>query len=474
MVDIAFPGLGSGFQVSDVVDAIVGAERAPFESSLNRREANLTTDISAIGALKGGLQSVIDSIEDLADADNYQQRKVSGTDDFVTLSSTKSAEVGSYSIKVDQLASSHKLVSSGISSSEAVGEGSLTLSSGSNSFDISVSDSATLSDIRDSINSSTDNDSITATIITDDNGQHLVLTSKETGLANAIKVTVNDTSDGNNTDNVGLSRLAYDADTFSPTFATNLSETNAAKDAIITIDGALTVTNSTNEFVDAIDGITITAKKTQDVGDDVSTATVSANNGNITSGIEKFVESYNKLIDLSKELGKAGDTGGGPLAGDSMLRGVMSKLRQELSSSFASSDGSTLTLNELGIRSDRYGKLEIDNEDLNALVESDVDGVQNFFVGTDDVPGFAASLKTLTEFYTESDGLIQGRIDSKTSQLKKLDDERVAFSRRIDALEERLFAQYNAMDLLVSNLNSTSTYLQQQLDNMPGVVKKSN
>jgi flagellar hook-associated protein 2 len=41
------------------------------------------------------------------------------------------------------------------------------------------------------------------------------------------------------------------------------------------------------------------------------------------------------------------------------------------------------------------------------------------------------------------------------------------------ALETRLFAQYNAMDTLVASLNATSTYLENQLDNLPGVVRKS-
>lgn len=474
MVDIAFPGIGSGVQVADIVDAIVGAERAPFESSLNRRQAAITTDISAIGSLKGALQSVVDSIEGLASADKYQQRTIGGNDDFVALSSTKSAEVGNYSVKVDQLASAHKLVSSGIDSEEAVGEGTLTLSSGADSFDITVSSTATISDIRDSINESTDNDSVTATIITDDNGQHLVLTSKETGIANAIRVTANDVSDGNNTDNLGLSRLAYDSDALSPTFATNLSETNAAQDAKITIDGTLVVTNSTNEFIDAIDGVTITAKKAHDVSDDVSTASITENNSNIKAGIELFINSYNELVDLSKQLGQAGAEGAGPLAGDALLRGVMGKLRQELSGSFSSTGDEKLTLNQLGVHTDRYGKLSVDSEELDAQIQKDVGGIQSFFVGSDTKPGFATSFKSLTEFYTESDGIIQGRIDSKNSQLSKLDDERLAFTRRIDALEDRLFAQYNAMDLLVAGLNSTSSYLQQQLDNMPGVVKKSN
>jgi flagellar hook-associated protein 2 len=118
--------------------------------------------------------------------------------------------------------------------------------------------------------------------------------------------------------------------------------------------------------------------------------------------------------------------------------------------------------------------LTLEKSDLNEFIASDVDGLQNFFVGTDDAPGFAASVDTLMNFYTASDGLIQSRIDSKTNQLDDLDDDRLSFGRRMDDLETRLFAQYNAMDLLVANLNATGDYLTAQLDNMPGVVKQNN
>ena len=205
----------------------------------------------------------------------------------------------------------------------AVGEGVMTFTSGSESFDISVSDTATLNDIRNSINDSIENTSISATIITDDNGQHLVLTSKETGLANEIRVSVaevaqpGDLFGPNNTDKVGLSRLAYD------TGALNLSEIREAEDAQITIDGTLVVSSSTNEFVDAIDGITITATQVHDVDDAPSIATTSENNSNIKLGLEEFVNSYNALVDLSKQLGQSGESAAGPLAGDSDRKSVV-------------------------------------------------------------------------------------------------------------------------------------------------------
>jgi len=465
---ISFNGLGSGLAVSDIVDALVNAERTPFTSRLNNKEATLTTDISAAGALKSALEKLQTSMEALGEVDNYQKRSISGGDDFVTLSSDKDAEPGGYNVKVNNLATEHKLMSSAFAEDAAVGEGTLTIASGENSFDIDVSDTATLSEIRDAINDSKDNDSVTATIITDDNGQHLVLSAKSSGVENAIKVTATD-ADGNNTDAAGLSALAYDTGSG----VTNINEVIAATDASITIDGNLTVTSSDNEFANVIDGVTITAKKAHGTDDDDSTLKITENNNNIKAGLNSFIESYNELLELSNNLGKSGEGGAGVMAGDSMLRGVMSKLRQQLTSEVSLSDGSSLSLSKLGVEADRYGKLSLDTERLNEQVEADVDLVQEFFLGEGDEGGFAQSFDELMSFYTDSDGIVQNRIDSKQTQLDGLDDERIDFARKMESLESRLYAQYNSMDLLVAQMNSTSSYVQAQLDNMPGVVKNS-
>ena len=57
-MSITFNGLGSGLAVSDIVDALVNAEQAPAEARLNTTESKLTTDISAVGALKSALEKV--------------------------------------------------------------------------------------------------------------------------------------------------------------------------------------------------------------------------------------------------------------------------------------------------------------------------------------------------------------------------------------------------------------------------------
>ena len=473
MAAISFTGLGSGLKVSDIVEAIVNAEKVPYNSRVARQQGAFTTDISAVGALKSALEAVTASFEGLGDIEKYQQRTATGRDDFIGISSDKDAEIGNYSIKVDTLASAHKLMSGAIADTEAVGEGTLTIESGSNNFNISVSATATLSEIRDAINDSADNKSVSATIITDATGQHLVLNSKKTGLANAIKVTVDDVSDGNNTDNIGLSRLAYDADIASSTYSLSMAETGTATDAKIIIDGTITATSSTNEFKGVIDGIDITVNKLHGVDDDISQISIAENNKNVASGINTFIESFNALVDLSNQLGKAGKDGAGVLAGDSMLRGVMSKIRSQFNKAFDSGNGNTLTLSQLGVRTERDGKLSFEQKTLDDLIEQDPDAVQTFLLGADGDKGFVNDMKTFIGFYTDKDGVIQQRIDGKNTQIDKLSSDLEAFKMKMDSLEARLFAQYNAMDLMVAQMNSTSTYLMAQLDNMPGVVRKS-
>ena len=53
-----------------------------------------------------------------------------------------------------------------------------------------------------------------------------------------------------------------------------------------------------------------------------------------------------------------------------------------------------------------------------------------------------------------------------------VDEQREELAARLEKLEARLFAQFNAMDTLVSQMSSTSTFLTSQLDSLPGFVQK--
>jgi flagellar hook-associated protein 2 len=64
-------------------------------------------------------------------------------------------------------------------------------------------------------------------------------------------------------------------------------------------------------------------------------------------------------------------------------------------------------------------------------------------------------------------GLFANKQTSLDAQAKDLADQKTAFDARMTALTTRLQTQFAAADALISQLNSTSTFLSQQLNALP-------
>jgi len=71
-----------------------------------------------------------------------------------------------------------------------------------------------------------------------------------------------------------------------------------------------------------------------------------------------------------------------------------------------------------------------------------------------------------------TDGVLKQRTDALQATKVGVDDQRKALAIRVESLQTRLYAQYNAMDSLVGRLKQTSESLANQLASLPGFVKK--
>ena len=69
--------------------------------------------------------------------------------------------------------------------------------------------------------------------------------------------------------------------------------------------------------------------------------------------------------------------------------------------------------------------------------------------------------------YTTANGLIDARTKGLQSSISDIGDQRTQLQTRLDALQTRLQAQFNAMDTLVAQLRTTSTFLTQQFGRRP-------
>ncbi|MCK5335626.1 MAG: flagellar filament capping protein FliD, partial [Gammaproteobacteria bacterium] len=83
--------------------------------------------------------------------------------------------------------------------------------------------------------------------------------------------------------------------------------------------------------------------------------------------------------------------------------------------------------------------------------------------------GFSGKLDSLLGGFLSSTGSITAKTDSLDATIESIAEQRIALTKRVDAIEARYRSQFVALDVLLGRLNVTSDYLQQQLDSLPDI-----
>lgn len=355
------------------------------------------------------------------------------------VTATGSANTGSFSMTVTQIAKAETFVADGVADQDttaiasASGILSFTVGSGT-ATEIDVTSSTTLEDLRDAINNA--NAGVTATIVNDGSGTdpyRLVLRSDTTG------------SDGNITFNQNDTDL-------------NFVNTQADQNASITIDG-IDITSSSNTITSVIDGVTIEL-----VGSGTTTFTVSNDTATVTANINKFVDSYNSVKSFIDEHSTYDPETGekGVLFGDSTLSLIENRLRGIIGSSITGLSGTYTALAQIGIRTNSDGILAVDSEELSTALDTDFISVSRIFIedidnGTD---GVLEQLSGYLDFVTNPiQGLIDIREDGINETIDDIQDLIDDKEYRLVRYTERLIQQYASLESLISQSQSTGDFL---------------
>lgn len=80
--------------------------------------------------------------------------------------------------------------------------------------------------------------------------------------------------------------------------------------------------------------------------------------------------------------------------------------------------------------------------------------------------GYAYQFDKLSTTLLGADGPLASRTDGINASLKRLDQERQSISKRLVDIEKRYRAQFTSLDLLISNMTTTTNFLTQQLANL--------
>jgi len=308
--------------------------------------------------------------------------------------------------------------------------------------------SDTLTDVARQINEA--KAGVSATVLRDASGERLLMRSTETGTTNSFTVGVSGASPG------GLDRLA-----FGPSVTGGATQTQAAQDAMATINN-VTITSSSNTLSDTVEGITLTLSQVTTAAVEIE---VKADQDAMRKNVQSFVDEYNALNNLLTESTKynAESKTAGSLQGDSTARGLQNALRAMMRSVTASSPFSRLL--DVGIEAQQGGKLEIKADKLDAAL-GNMDGLRSLFITTSTDPtaqGFGLKIKAFADGLLSATGSLSAKTESLQGAIKRNTTEQEKVIDRASRAETRYLAQYNAMDAAVGRLSGLNAFVTQQI-----------
>ncbi len=358
-------GLGNASVVgtpSEAVLARVEQTLAPQRSAAAKLNASISLTQARFSVL-GQLQSALSVFQDIAESlagTGFSTRGSSSASGVLGVTTNASAAIGSHEVKVSQLAQQQILLSPEAQSADTrLGTGSPTvirIGTGDSSKTVTIdSRNNTLQGIADALKDA----GYDASLVRSSTGTALQLRSAS-GEANKLNITVA-------------------GDTTIRSLFSQATQTQAAQDAILTVDGK-TIQSADNNVESAIEGVTLNL-----ADEGAATVTVARDNSQIAKNVEAFVKGFNALQERLDNLGK------GALRGNPALGQVRTQLDQLV----RSAGGSTEALANVGLSIDTNGRLKLDSGILNAAIDANPDAVTKVF--TNEGRGLADALGSRLE-----------------------------------------------------------------------------
>lgn len=467
MPTITASGSGSGLDIEGIIEKLTAAERAPSDARFNKQETRIQGSLTAYNTLKAQITEFRKSFASMGTLSTVANRTVTSSNtSLFTVSATSSAAITNTSVSVERLATAHKLSSTGFAApTTQVGAGTINITSGTNTFNVAIvgGSNNTLAGIRDAINRASGNTSVTASILTVDDGSgtgttvsKLVLTSDSTGDDNAIKVTVSGDADGSDTDASGLSSFIYEAGGVN----NRMTELTAAQDAWVKVDGFDVYSNS-NTVTGAIQGVTLNLASASP--GTTASVKVAYDRESIKTKIKDFVTGYNNYsatmglltnYDVAKKQSSL-------LTGDFVARTVEAGVKRIMNSPVSGITSDYNSLSSLGVTTKRDGTLDIDLNKLDKAVNEDFDGVAEMLAGDN---GIMKTLVSTVDSYTSSSGIIASRVKTLNTTISDIADKRIRLDERMVAYQARIRKTYTNLDLVIGQMKSTGDYVTQQME----------
>lgn len=452
-------GVGSGLPLDQLLTDLRNSENQSLVLIQNK-QVGAENRLTAYNRVQSAVEALKTAAEKLGKDDTYGALKANVSTDAYTATADSKAIAGQYDITVQTLASAQSLVTQGVADrTQAIGSGgsiTITLGDGTEQT-LELGADTSINGLIKAINQADPSLGVRATVINDGSDQphRLMLTATNTGEDAAV---ANIVVTGNN-DLQNL--LGFDAEGTNP----NIQE-QKANNASLLING-IEITSQTNQVEGAIEGVTLTLAKAGESG----TLNVQRDDSATTDAVKAFVSAYNNLQNTIKSLTSYNveEQKGSALTGDSLARRAQTQARDALNG--FTSEGVVRTLSQLGITTNHTtGLLEIDDDKLAAGIKDHLGDVRGLLAGEG---GLAQRFTAMTDTFLGRDGYIQNAKDGADRNIKELRRQFDETSARIDSKMENYRRQFTALDSMMAQMSSVSSYLTQQLSMLSNLNEKS-
>lgn len=460
-------GVGSGLPLDELLANLEKSERQSL-NMLTTRATRENTRLSAYGTIKTNIETLQKAAKELGKAETFGGLKTSSTSEAFSASAATGAIAGRYNIKIDQLATTQSLKSATgqPDRAAALATGDINIevelvNGEKTTLTVAAADTS-LNGIMQAFNTS-NSVGVSATMVnTGDttNPYYLLMNARGTGTEAAVKsITVSGVDP------------ATDVSALNDTFGFNqgsggaLVETQALN-AEINING-IDIVSQTNTVENAIEGITLTLNKENSSAENLS---VSADTAVTEKAITAFVNAYNNLQNTARTLTayNSENQTSSILTGDNLVRRIQSQITQALSA--APPSGAIANLGSMGITSDlATGTLQIDSLKLNEVLKNNMPDVKNLFAGDN---GISTSIDTTSESFIRAGGAISSATDGLNRTIELLNTQYESASARISSRMEAYRTQFQKLDIMIAQMNSTSGYLTQQFSALANLNKR--
>src|SRR3954453_5935716 len=328
-----------------------------------------------------------------------------------------------------------------------------------NGTDVAIAANATIDDVVQAVNGA----SAGVTAGKDSNGR-LLLTSSTAGAAGDFTTSSSQLSE------YGSGTAGVDS---------TLNNLNAQ----YRVDGGAWKYATSNTVTDAIPGLSLTFKAVTTTPITVTVSSPTPDKAAIKAAVHDFVNMYNaNMADIKAKLSEkpvigatnSTDAAKGLFFADSTLQAIRDRMRTAVSSPIGT-DPTLNLLSQIGISTGATtgsgtvsqdaldGKLVVDDDKLDDMLDSNPDGVKNLLGATLGKNGFAQAIDNVLNPSVQTSGSFDTLINQTNSQISDLTDQIATWDTRLSDMQDRLKQQFNAMELALSQNQTQGQWLAGQI-----------